>query len=98
MGALSWALTPPLQNYLIQADPQSSDIQQSLNTAALQIGISIGSALGGAVFAFTGSVMHLASFGTLLVLCALGCAIFSIKRAPVSQEHSAEYPSAQHPS
>jgi len=48
------------------------------------------------VFAFTGSVMHLASFGTLLVLCALGCAFFSIKRAPVSQEHSADYSSAQH--
>ncbi|SPU38553.1 major facilitator superfamily transporter [Lysinibacillus capsici] len=95
-GALSWALTPPLQNYLIQADPQSSDIQQSLNTAALQIGISIGSAVGGAMFAWTGSVMHLASFGTILVLCALGCAIFSIKRAPLGQEQHVDYQSAHH--
>lgn len=85
-GALSWALTPPLQNYLIQIDPKTSDIQQSLNTAALQIGISIGSAVGGAMFTVTGSVMHLASFGAVLVLCALGCAIFSLKRAPVSDE------------
>jgi len=95
-GALSWALTPPLQNYLIQADPQSSDIQQSLNTAALQIGISIGSAVGGAMFAWTGSVMHLASFGTILVLCALACAIFSIKRAPLGQEQHVDYSSAHH--
>ncbi len=86
-GALSWALTPPLQNYLIQTDPQTSDIQQSLNTAALQIGISIGSAVGGALFAMTGSVMDLASFGAVLVLCALACAVFSLKRAPLSQEN-----------
>jgi len=83
-GALSWALTPPLQNYLIQTDPETSDIQQSLNTAALQIGISIGSAVGGALFTLTGSVMHLASFGAILVVGALGCAIFSIKRASFS--------------
>lgn len=83
-GALSWALTPPLQNYLIQTDPKTSDIQQSLNTAALQIGISIGSAVGGAMFTVTGSVMHLASFGAILVLAALGCAIFSLKRAPLA--------------
>ncbi len=86
-GALSWALTPPLQNYLIQTDPKTSDIQQSLNTAALQIGISIGSAVGGALFAMTGSVMDLASFGAVLVLCALGSAAFSLKRAPLSQEN-----------
>lgn len=85
-GALSWALTPPLQNYLIQTDPKTSDIQQSLNTAALQIGISIGSAVGGVVFTVTGSAMHLSSFGVILVLGALGCAIFSLKRAPVSHE------------
>ncbi|MGE7840565.1 MFS transporter [Lysinibacillus sp. NPDC093712] len=86
-GALSWSLTPPLQNYLIQTDPETSDIQQSLNTAALQIGISIGSAVGGALFTLTGSVMHLSSFGAILVLCALGCAIFSIKRAPLSDSN-----------
>ncbi|QDQ02770.1 MFS transporter [Lysinibacillus fusiformis] len=85
-GALSWALTPPLQNYLIQTDPKTSDIQQSLNTAALQIGISIGSAVGGALFAMTGSVMDLARFGAVLVLCAFGSAAFSLKRAPLSQE------------
>lgn len=86
-GALSWSLTPPLQNYLIQTDPKTSDIQQSLNTAALQIGISIGSAVGGAVFTVTGSVMHLSTFGAVLVLCALGCAIFSIKRVPLSNSN-----------
>src|SRR5699024_9048573 len=27
-GAMSWALAPPMQNYLIQTDPGSSDINQ----------------------------------------------------------------------
>lgn len=31
--------------------------------------------------------MHLSSFGAILVLCALGCAIFSIKRAPLSDSN-----------
>ncbi len=48
------------------------------------------------MFAVTGSVMHLSSFGAILVLCALGCAIFSLKRAPVSQEHELDLTSAQH--
>ncbi|GLC89166.1 MFS transporter [Lysinibacillus piscis] len=79
-GALSWALTPPLQSYLIQIAPETSDIQQSLNTAALQIGISIGSAVGGMVYAYTASAIHLSSFGAIFALGALGCAVISLKK------------------
>lgn len=83
-GALSWALTPALQSYLIQTDPKTSDIQQSLNTSALQIGISIGSGIGGLAFSMSGSVTHLASFGSILVLVALGYAILSIRKPTIS--------------
>ncbi|WP_042474440.1 MFS transporter [Bacillus ndiopicus] len=84
-GALSWALTPPLQSYLIQIAPKTSDIQQSLNTAALQIGISIGSAVGGIVFAFTSSAIYLSTFGVIFVLAALGCAAISLRNSSASQ-------------
>ncbi|WPK10527.1 MFS transporter [Lysinibacillus louembei] len=90
-GALSWALTPPLQAYLIQIAPKTSDVQQSLNTAALQIGISIGSAVGGVVFAFTSSAIYLSIFGAIFALAALGCAAISLKgssSAQVAEQHS----------
>src|SRR5699024_9910303 len=48
-GVLSWAITPPVQSHLIQLSPETSDIQQSLNNAALHLGIAFGTFIGSIV-------------------------------------------------
>lgn len=78
-SAMSWAITPAMQSYLIEASPETSEIQQSLNNSALHFGIAFGSLIGGIVIE-QASVFHNPSVGGVFVILALGTALFSMTR------------------
>jgi len=77
-GALSWSNSPATQSYLIQTDPVNSDIHQSLHNSAIQIGIALGSAVGGIVVEHQSSVGLTAPVGGGIVVIAFICAVVSI--------------------
>ncbi|PAD20141.1 MFS transporter [Terribacillus saccharophilus] len=78
-AALSWSLAPPLQNYIVETDAETAGIHQSFNNSALQIGISLGSLVGGVVNGATSSMQTTAHVGSLLVVISFGFAIWSLR-------------------
>lgn len=78
-SALSWALSPAQQTYLMQSAPETADTQLSLNTSVMHLGVASGSFIGGIVIQQS-SVENNSWVGGILVLIALGNAIYSLTR------------------
>src|SRR5699024_10246236 len=77
-GGLRWALAPAQQDYMVQTDPVYSDIHQSFNNSALQIGIALCSGIGGLAFNYTGNVTSMPAVGGIIVIIAFICAAISL--------------------
>ncbi|WP_339182764.1 MFS transporter [Oceanobacillus sp. FSL W7-1293] len=77
-GMLSWAVSPPVQSYLIETSPQNSSILVSLNNSALHLGIAVGSFVGSIVIEQAG-VDKNAYVGGAIVLLGLFTALIALK-------------------
>lgn len=84
---LSWGNNPVLQRYLMNAAPETSDIQLGFNLSTSHIGIALGSGIGGLVIEKY-PIMYNAWVGAFIVLLALICVLFSITRSSTHMETS----------
>lgn len=73
------ALTPGQQSYLMQCAPDTADIQLSLSSSVLHMGIATGSVVGGIVIEKS-AVTYNAWVGCSIVLVALVVAVYSLTR------------------
>jgi len=82
-GAFAFGNVPALQVLVVQEAeryaPNAVDVASGLNIAAFNIGIAIGSIVGGLVVEHLG-LMHTPWVGALIVLAALGLTLFSERR------------------
>jgi len=82
-GAFAFGNVPALQVLVVQEAerhaPNAVDVASGLNIAAFNIGIAIGSVVGGLVVEHLG-LMHTPWVGALIVLAALGLTLDSERR------------------
>lgn len=76
-GVLSWSITPPMQSHLVAVSPETAGIQQSLNNAALHLGIALGTLVGSLVIDRF-PVERNAVVGAGFVVVALGTALVAL--------------------
>ncbi|TVX88132.1 MFS transporter [Paenibacillus agilis] len=78
-SALSWAISPAQQTYLMQSAPETADIQLSLNTSIMHLGIACGSFIGGIAIK-EASVAINPWIGGAIAMLGLASALFSLSR------------------
>lgn len=95
-SALSWAISPAQQTYLLQLAPDNAETQLSLNSSMLHLGIASGSIIGSTVIEKS-SVANNPWVGGIIAAVAFGVAFFSLTRrsAPAEDEAAASSRTAE---
>lgn len=75
--ALSWTISPVVQNYLLHSAPEAGEANVGINTSAMHLGVALGAALGGVVIA-RGSLEITPLVGALMTGFALAAACLSL--------------------
>ena len=78
-GIATWTTTPAKQYYLISLKPQASETVLSFNTAIMNIGMMLGSSMGGLIIRYT-NVTNLSWIGGLASFVALMLIRYSFNR------------------
>jgi predicted MFS family arabinose efflux permease len=82
-GASSWAQTPAQQHRLISSAPQEASLVVGLNSSAIYLGISIGTAIGSCVMQIsTAQTLWCASALAGIALCYVLATAFACRAAP----------------
>ncbi|WP_110113118.1 MFS transporter [Bacillus sp. CGMCC 1.16541] len=81
-SSLSWAISPALNNYIIQSAPNTSDILISTNSSISHLGIALGSYIGGIII-HNSSVLYNSWAGSALILGALLSILVSTRTSSV---------------
>lgn len=77
-GVMSWGITPPVQSHLYEVAQATADIQQSLNNAALQLGIAFGTLFGSFIIE-VGTIEQTPHYGIILVILSLVSAMIATR-------------------
>ena len=89
MGFFGFSIVPGMQLYIVQLAekhlPGTEDVSSSLNIAAFNIGIAIGSYAGGLIVASAWGVQYVALGGSAFVLVAFVLSIASLKKEKLRQ-------------
>ncbi|MGX9292329.1 MFS transporter [Bacillus sp. A015] len=78
-GIATWTTTPAKQFYLISLKPQASETVLSFNTAIMNIGMMLGSSMGGVIIQYT-KITYLSWIGGLASFVALMLIRYSFNR------------------
>ncbi|MFJ4290844.1 MFS transporter [Cupriavidus sp. NPDC089707] len=77
-GAISWSISPIVQNYLVRHAPGPADARVGINVAAMHVGVALGAGIGG-LMVERGALAGTPWLGSAMVALAFGLALASVR-------------------